>query len=319
MVREAFDSMRAVSPASPSPPGASALAQPAAWVPRPGGRTVAAALILGSDVAAAVAALKRCFGTALPHADLLPFVGHERAALVRRLFAEVKAEAYVVADQADDPLAIARAVAAVERDGADLVVVRARLSPAFADPGAHLLRLTLGYLFGCGTGAVDAAAVVCSGRFARTYAGDGTALDLTLHALRRRMPVGEIPAPELAGALSTVPGRNRTARDWLALAGLIARLFAEERPRRTFGLAGLAAIAAGFASATPAIRTQDWHAGLLPGWDSVLPLGLTGAGVGAVAAGLLLDALAQARQDVCRIGYGAIPREPLDQTSGNLP
>ena len=79
----------------------------------------------------------------------------------------------------------------------------------------------------------------------------------------------------------------RTVRGWFAFAALLAGLFAEERPRRTFGLAGLVAIAGGIASATPAIRIHDWHAGLLPGWDSILPLGLTGAGVGAVAAGLL--------------------------------
>ena len=75
------------------------------------------------------------------------------------------------------------------------------------------------------------------------------------------------------------------------------------------------AIAGGIASATPAIRIHDWHAGLLPGWDSILPLGLTGAGVGAVAAGLLLDAMAQARQDVSRIGFTAIARSPADQSS----
>ena len=292
----------------------STLVKPEAWAQVQAGRTSTAILIVGKETSEAAETLKRCFATALPNTDVVPFVGGDRSALVCRMFAEVKASAYVVANHADDPLAVARAVAAIERDGADLVVVAALPEAAFADIGDHLLTMTLDYLYGCGGGPVDAVAVACSRRFAQSYAGDGTALDLTLHALRRRMPVDEVAMLNVANAGRPARPR-RSVRDWLALAALIMRLFAEERPRRTFGLVGIAAIAAGIASATPAIRIHDWHAGLLPGWDSVLPLGLTGVGVGVMAAGLLLDAMAQARQDVSRIGYLAIPRSAVDQSS----
>ena len=248
-------SSRAPSPLHDHAP----VARPQAWAQGAVGRTSTALLLLGPDSTDAVEALKRCFATVLPAADVLPFAGQDRETLVRRMFAEIKADAYVVADQAREPLAIARAVAAVERDGADLVIVSKFRDAAFADPGDHLLTLALNYLFGCGAGPVDAAAVACSRRFAQSYAGDGTALDLTLHALRRRMPIGEVEMHDLAGADATARP-TRKIRDWLALAGLLVRLFAEERPRRTFGLAGFAAIEAGIASATPAIRIHDWHA-----------------------------------------------------------
>ena len=305
--------MRSVSSAdiAKSPRRPSPVAEPEVWARTSAGRTATAILLLGAETTEGVEPLKRCFAIALPEADILPFVGQDRVGLVRRLFAEVKADAYVVADGARDPLAVARAVAAVTRDGADLVIVSALPDAAFADMGDHLLTLTLTYLFECGAGPVDAVAIACSRRFAQSYTGDGSALDLTLHALRRRMPVSEVTtlAPTAAGRASRT---GRSLRDRARLVGLILRLFAEERPRRTFGLAGIAAMAAGLAAATPAIRIHDWHAGILPGWDSFLPLGLTGAGVGAMAAGLLLDAMVHARQDVSRIGYTAMPRGSVD-------
>jgi hypothetical protein len=234
--------------------------------------------------------------------------------LLRRVFAEIDADIFILADgERCDPCLAPVIVAEIENRDRDFVnVARLRMAgdPA-PDGGERLLDWTTNFLFGRGGTDMRAGYKGCSRRFARSYqaeTGDlDAALTLTLHALKLRMPLGEVaavgrPSPPLQ------MGTGRDARSAVKLLRLVAFLLVNERPRRVFGLAGLALVAAGIAVALPLLEIHDWHATLRFCPASCVSLGLMGSGAALGIAGTALDILAQARQEVQRLGYLAIPR-----------
>ena len=312
------------------------LPRAAPWPARPEAEGPAVAVMLTAcrDVAAAV----RGYRTVLPRAqvwlydpDLSP---DERGAaeaagadvrlarpssrddLVRRMFAEVDADIYILAHGAGaDDVCVAPLIVAEIGAGRDLVDVR-RFSGA---PGGHAAERVLGravdFAFGGGGDALTSDFKACSRRFAlsygRTRRRDGSdhtsARDLALHALRLRLPVGQIAA---LGTGQAAPGaRAPLGRAcWAETLGIVARLLVEERPRRVLGLLGLGLIGLGLAAAAPELRIHHWQAVLVPGPEIVASVVLLVAGGAVGAAGIALDALASARQEVGRLGVAAIPR-----------
>lgn len=333
--------------------GASEPAEPArishlggAGRPRPARATVAVLLTGCRDPAATV----RGYRTVLPHAEVWLF-GHDlgpgdrsaagmagaivrvvppssRAALVRRMLAEADADVSLlvhgggVGDVCVAPLAVAEVEA-----GRDLVDVCRLGAIEAGDAADRLLGRTVDWVFARPGSFGRPGAILrsdfqaCSRRLAVSYRraprrpgeDDDAARALALHALRLRLPVSQVAA---LGATRPDPAPPpRDLAGWLMLLGLVARLLVEERPRRAFGLAGLAAVAAGFVTAVPALAVHRGPAMPLGGVPGAAALVLIGAGLAVGAAGLLLDALASARQEVRRLGVAAIPRRAADQSS----
>lgn len=320
------------------PRGPATVARPAAFaaqsraVPAPD----IAVVMTRSSAPDRIAAAIRGFGTVLPGAEIFFYhdgcrpdcaaaaetagavsrlvVAASPNGLLRRIFAEIDADIFILADaDRSDPCLAPAIVAEIESRDRDFVnVARLRMSvDPQADLGARLLDWTVDFLFGRGSTDMMSGYKGCSRRFARSYqaeTGDlDTALTLTLHALKLRMPIGEVAAIDRPS-----PPRQPVTRDdpraLARLLRLVAWLLVNERPRRVFGLAGLALVAAGVAAALPLLEIDHWHATLRLCPASCLSLGLIGSGAALGMVGTALDMLAQARQEVQRLGYLAIPR-----------
>lgn len=314
----------------------SRIARPAAWSSRPeaAGPEVAVLLTDAGDVAALV----RGFRTVLPRAriclagpslsaeaqavaeaagaDVLPAAPSARDALVRRMFAEIEADIYILAHAAGtDDACLAPLIVAEIEAGRDLVDVR-RLSAIPAGDGAGwLLSRTVDFAFGGWGDLLHSDFKACSRRFALSYrrttppegADDASARDLALHALRLRLPVGRVTAlgSGRSDAASAPPPRRA---DWAGTLRIVARLLVEERPRRVFGLLGLGLMALGLAASVPDLVIHHGRTVLPHGAATVASLGLMASGAALGVTGVLLDSLASARQEVRRLGAAAIPR-----------
>lgn len=320
------------------PRGPAAVARPGAFsaqtraVPAP----AVAVLLTGSSAPDRIAAAIRGFGTVLPGAEIFFYhdgcrpdcaaaaetagavsrlaVTANSNGLLRRMFAEIDVDIFILADaDRSDPCLAPAIVAEIESRDCDFVnVARLRMSvDPQADLGARLLDWTVGFLFRRGSTDMMSGYKGCSRRFARSYQAEtgnlDAALTLTLHALKLRMPIGEVAA--IGRPSPPQPPTTRDdARALVRLLKLVAWLLVNERPRRVFGLAGLALVAAGVAVALPLLEIHDWHATMQLCPASCLSLGLMGSGAALGMAGTALDMLAQARQEVQRLGYLAIPR-----------
>ncbi len=317
------------------------VARPARWATRPeaGGSEVAVLLTGCVDVAGAV----RGYRTVVPRAQVWLYgsalSAEERAEaeaagagirsvppssrddLVRRMLAEVDADIYILAHgAAADDVCVAPLVVGEIEAGRDLVDVRRFAGAPAGDAADRLLARTVDFAFGGQADILDSDFKACSRRFALSYrqtaprGGSDSARDLALHALRLRLPVGQVAA---LGAGRPGPGRTppRGAAGWAEILGIVARLLVEERPRRVFGLLGLALVALGIAAAAPELKVHHWRGTLLPGPWSLAGLVLMASGAALGAAGLLLDTLASARQEVRRLGAAAIPRRAENRQS----
>lgn len=332
MVHPVLSTLRPVPPAAP--PGR--VVRTAAWAARPdSGPAVAVLITACRDIAATV----RCYRTLLPTAEVVLYgddlppetiaageasgatvrvvPASGRNALVRRMLAEVDADIYILAHGAgpDDACLAPLIVAEIGDRDQDLVdVSRLGGGDLAGDAGDRLLARTVDFLFGRGGDMLASDVKACSRRFAVSYravgsgdAGLASAPDLALHALRLRLPVCSVAALGRGPAADrTCPAR--TIAGWMALLGLVGRLLVEERPRRVLGLTGLALVAAGIATALPALTIDQWRATLPLCPATLVALALMGGGAGVGAAGAALDSLAAARQEVKRVGVAAIPR-----------
>ena len=267
-------------------------------------------LVYGSDLTPEGVAEGEAVGATLRR---VPEVS--RGALVRRMLAEVEADIYILAHGAgpEDVCLAPLLVAEVDGGGRDLVdVARLAVAPR-GDAGDRLLSCAVDFLFGQGGDMLSSDFKACSRRFARSYRAAAaqperdSALDLALHALRLRLPVGRMTAL----SASRLPGPAAPARSlagWWALVGLIAGLMVAERPRRVLGLLGFAVVALGIAVALPPLTIHRWRGTLPVGPGTLLSLGLMAGGACLGVAGAALDALVAARQEVARVGVENIPR-----------
>lgn len=295
-----------------------------------------AILVTGCD---ALAATVRGFRTLLPRAailvygdELTPATAAEaegagaavrrvapcsRRALVRRMLAEVEADIYILAHGTgpEDVCLAPLIVAEIDAGERDLVDVSRLSATPGGDAGDRLLGQAVDFLFGQGGDMLSSDFKACSRRFTLSYRSAGAAaggersaaLDLALHALRLRLPVGRMTALS-AGRPAGAARPARAATDWADLLRLIGRLMVEERPRRVLGLLGLAVVAAGIAVALPPLTIYRWRGTLPLGPATLLSLVLMAGGACLGATGAALDALAAARQEVARVGVENIPR-----------
>lgn len=319
------------------------VAQPATWAARPdaSGADVAVLLTACRDLAAAV----RGYRTVLPRARIFLYgsdlsdevrasaqtAGAEvrdvppssRDALVRLMFAEVDADTYILAHAAGaDDVCLAPLIVAEIDAGRDLVDVRRFAGAPSGDTADRLLARTVDFAFGGWGEALASDFKACSRRFALSYrttaprggADAASARELALHALRLRLPIGQVAALGV-GRPDDGPTPPRGLAGRAATLRMAGRLLVDERPRRVFGVLGLAVMALGLAMAVPALNVQAWRASLSPGASTLVAVALVASGAGLGAAGVLLDTLASARQEVARLGVAAIPRRAVRSTA----
>lgn len=249
--------------------------------------------------------------------------------VVRRMFADIEADFYVLADgdatydAAAAPALLARAVA----DRLDMVnAARMTEERAAYRPGHRLgnrvLTGMVTLLFGRRLTDMLSGYRVFSRRFVKSFpamsAGFEIETELTVHALQLDLPIAEMRTvyrQRLPGSFSAL----RTYRDGVRILGCILRLIKQERPHLFFGMLALCLCVAGLGFGLPVIGDY-WRTGLVPRLPTaVLATGLMILAALSFFSGLILDTVAAARLEARRLAYlrlGAPGGDTLGEETG---
>lgn len=237
--------------------------------------------------------------------------------VVRRMFADVDADIYVMAD-GDATYDAASAPALVARliDEQLDMVVGARVTQSDAAYrrghrfGNRLLTGMLARLFGRSFTDILSGYRVFSRRFVKSFpvlsAGFEIETEISVHALELKMPVAEIETPYFARPEGSA-SKLSTYRDGWRIGWTILRLYRIERPMLYFGVIAGVLLLAGLALSVDLAATY-MRTGLVPRLPTaVLVTGLTILAALSFFTGLILDTVVRGRQEVRRLAYLALP------------
>ena len=288
---------------------------------------------------AAVAATVRGFRDALPGAAIYVYDNNSRdrtrelaaeagaivrserqqgkGHVVRRMFADVDADIYVMADGdlTYDPKAAPAMVQMALADQLDMVVGTRRHDAREAYRGGHVLgnRLFTGLLrglFGRSFTDIFSGYRVFSRRFVKSFpvlsAGFEIETEISVHALELRMPVGEVETA-YGARLEGSQSKLSTYGDGWRILKAIATLYRTERPALFFGLIGLVLMTAALLLSVPLVVTY-LDTGLVPRLPTaILVTGMVIVAVLCFFAGLILDTVTRGRREVRRLAYLSLP------------
>jgi glycosyltransferase involved in cell wall biosynthesis len=233
--------------------------------------------------------------------------------VVRRMFADVEADIYVMADGdlTYDPKAAPEMVRMLVDDQLDMVVGARQHEVAEAYRGGHVLgnRLFTGLLsglFGRSFTDIFSGYRVFSRRFVKSFpilsAGFEIETEISVHALELKMPVGELVTAYGARPEGSASKLSTYSDGWRILK-TIATLYRVERPALFYGLIGLILVLAAFVLAAPLILTY-LETGLVPRLPTaILVTGMTIVAVLCFFAGLILDTVTRGRREMRRLAY----------------
>jgi glycosyltransferase involved in cell wall biosynthesis len=233
--------------------------------------------------------------------------------VVRRMFADIDADVYVMADGdlTYDPKAAPAMVDQLLAEQLDMVVGTRKHEEASAYRGGHVLgnKLFTGLLsglFGRSFSDIFSGYRVFSRRFVKSFpvlsSGFEIETEMSVHALELRMPVGEVETaygarPE--GSASKVS----TYSDGWRLLKTIGTLYRVERPFLFYGSIGALLVALAIVLAIPLVITY-LHTGLVPRFPTaILVTGMIIIAVLCFFAGLILDTVTRGRREVRRLAY----------------
>ncbi len=237
--------------------------------------------------------------------------------VVRRMFADIDADIYVMADgdATYDAASAPRLVARMLGEQLDMVVG----SRVDADVAAYrrghrfgnrLMTGLLASLFGRSFSDIFSGYRVFSRRFVKSFpllsAGFEIETEISVHALELRMPVAEIETPYFARPEGSESKLN-TYGDGLRILRTIATLYRIERPLLFFGIfAALLALTA-IALSIPLFVTFA-ETGQVPRFPTaILATGLMILASLGFFAGLILDTVVRGRREMRRLAYLAHP------------
>jgi glycosyltransferase involved in cell wall biosynthesis len=237
--------------------------------------------------------------------------------VVRRMFADVDADIYIMADgdATYEAAAAPNLVARLLEDNLDMVVGARRSEVEAAYRRGHrfgnaLLTGMLAQLFGRSFSDILSGYRVFSRRFVKSFpllsTGFEIETEISVHALELKMPVTEIVTAYAARPEGS-ESKLSTYRDGWRILNTIFRLFRFERPMLFFGVfSGLFAVMA-IVLAVPLIITF-LQTGLVPR----LPTAVLATGLMILSAlngmcGLILDTVVRGRTEVRRLAYLAHP------------
>lgn len=233
--------------------------------------------------------------------------------VVRRAFADIEADIYVLVDGDDT----------YDAASAPLLVTRLLEGPYDMINAARVERSQLAYRKGhrFGNWAISTMVAILFGRscrdvlsgyrvFSRRFVKSFPALargfeietELTVHALQLRMPVAEVETPYKERPEGSVSKLN-TFRDGFRILLTILHLLKEEKPLAFFGGISFVLLMAALLLGVPVID-EFVKTGLVPRLPSaVLATGLVILASLSLTSGLILDSLTRARLEVKRLSY----------------
>jgi hypothetical protein len=298
-----------------------------------------------------IGAVVQSFRKARPHANVYDYdnnsadrtvanaleagaiIGHEthqgKGHVVRRMFADIDADVYILVDGDNtyDAAAAPRLAWHLLQDRLDLVNA-SRASPGGDGyPTGHrlgnqLLSGMVARVFGKQFGDMLSGYKVFSRRFVKSFpalsAGFEIETELIVHALELQMPGDEWATAYGARPEGSV-SKLRTWHDGIRILSTICLLVKEERPFGFFSSAALALTATAIGLAWPLLVTY-LHTGLVPRLPTaVLSTGLTLLAFLSFSCGLILDTVTRGRREMRRLHYLSQPGPSLHAGGNHNP
>ncbi|HYJ52648.1 MAG TPA: glycosyltransferase family 2 protein [Allosphingosinicella sp.] len=245
--------------------------------------------------------------------------------VVRRMFADVEADIYVMADgdSTYDASAAPALVAKLLDEQLDMVV-GARRTPAEREGEAYRAGHVLGNklftgllagLFGRSFTDIFSGYRIFSRRFAKSFPalsrGFETETEISVHALELVMPVGEVETDYGARPEGSV-SKLSTYRDGWRILKTILHLYRIERPVLFYGSFSLFLAALAVVLAVPLVVTY-FQTGLVPRFPTaILVTGLMILAFLSFFTGLILDTVVRGRREVRRLHYLSLPAPGAD-------
>ena len=233
--------------------------------------------------------------------------------VVRRMFADVDADIYVLADgdATYEAAAAPRMIAAMIAENYDMVVGARKSEVEAAYRSGHrfgnmVLTGVLQQLFGRSFTDILSGYRIFSRRFVKSFpvlsAGFEIETEISVHALELGMPVAEEVTAYGARPEGSV-SKLSTYRDGWRILRTMIKLYRTERPVAFFGLIGLALLLLSLVLSVPIFVTY-LETGLVPRLPTaVLIVGLVTLATLNFMAGLILDTVTRGRQEMKRLAY----------------
>jgi glycosyltransferase involved in cell wall biosynthesis len=233
--------------------------------------------------------------------------------VVRRMFADIDADVYVLVDgdATYDAASAPRMVDALLSERLDMVV-GLRVDQAAAAyrrghrTGNRMLTGFLASVFGQAFKDILSGYRVFSRRFVKSFPvlSDGFEIEteLSVHALELAVPVAEIETPYYARPEGSFSKLN-TWRDGFRILGTILKLYRSEKPLRFFTAIGIVLTLISIGLAIPIIITY-LEQGIVPRLPTaVLSMGLMILAVLSISSGLVLDTVTRGRREMKLLAY----------------
>lgn len=258
------------------------------------------------------AALARAAGALVRHESR-----RGKGNVVRRMFADVDADIYVLADGDGtyDAAAAARMIERLVDEQLDMVIGTRQETHQLAYRPVHrfgnrLFSRIVSRLFGQRVEDLLSGYRIMSRRFVKSFPalsqGFEIETELTVHVLELRLPFAEEPtayAPRMSGSASKLS----TWRDGRKILQSISMLIKDAQPLRFFGLIGVLLATTSIVLVIPVFITF-FETGLVPRVPTaVLATGMMLLAFLLAGTGLVLEGVARTRREACRLAYLAIP------------
>jgi glycosyltransferase involved in cell wall biosynthesis len=233
--------------------------------------------------------------------------------VVRRMFADVDADVYVLVDgdATYDAPSAPKMVEKLVGEHLDMVVgLRVDQSVAAYRPGHRtgnwMLTTFLASVFGEAFKDILSGYRVFSRRFVKSFPvlSDGFEIEteLSVHALELALPVAEVSTPYYARPEGSFSKLN-TWRDGFRILGTILRLYRSEKPLRFFSAIGVFLMLVSIGLAIPIVVTY-LEEGVVPRLPTaVLSTGLMIVAVLSISSGLVLDTVTRGRREMKLLAY----------------
>lgn len=257
-----------------------------------------------------------------------------KGSVVRRMFADIDADFYIMADgdATYDATAAPQMVARAVNENLDMIVGCRRTQEAAAYRSGHrfgnrLLTNILSSFFGRSFTDILSGYRVFSRRFVKSFpafaSGFEIETEISVHALRMRMPVGEVDTAYFARPEGSA-SKLSTYRDGFVILSTILNLVRLERPMLFFGMIGALLGSLSVLLSIPILITY-LQTGLVPRFPTVILIAAIMLLAFLVAfTGLILDTVVRGRREVLRMQYLSLgpfsrraqPAEPIGANHG---
>jgi glycosyltransferase involved in cell wall biosynthesis len=234
--------------------------------------------------------------------------------VVRRAFADVDADIYLLidGDGTYDAAAAPAMIDALQAGPLDHVLgVRREAAGSSAYRPGHaagnrMFNRLVGFLFGQPVSDMLSGYRVLSRRFVKSFPALSREFEIeteiTVHAMRLRVPQSEIPVGFSERADGS-ESKLRTYHDGLRILRLIVLLLQHERPVVFYGIISMMFAILGLLLGVPVIW-EFWHTGLVPRLPTaVLASSLMLIAIMSLVVGLILNGVLRAREEAARLEY----------------